>query len=99
MVDLVRLQLIKEADQVCRVCNITVVQEQSNTVDVWILIEMIDPRGIERACPSNNPVDLIPFRQEQFHQIGAILPGDPGNECFLQVVSPISDEPSTCFSI
>jgi hypothetical protein len=41
---------------------------------------MIGPLGVEAAGTPLDTVDLVPFGEQQFGQIGTILPGHAGNE-------------------
>jgi hypothetical protein len=47
---------------------------------VWINVEVIDPRSVERRSSTDKPVDFISFAQQQFGKIRAVLSGDPSNE-------------------
>jgi len=49
-----------------------------------ILVQMINPAGIETAGPALDPVHQIALLQQQFRQIGAVLAGDAGDKgCFV----------------
>ncbi len=43
MIDFIRLNSIEELDEIGRIGDIPVVQKQPHSVDVRILVEMIDP--------------------------------------------------------
>ena len=47
---------------------------------------MIDALGVKCARPPDNPVNLIPFRQQQFRKIRSVLSGDPRNQSSFQKV-------------
>ena len=49
VVDLVRLAFLDDADQVRRIGEIAVVQDQPLVLDMGILIDVLDPLGVERA--------------------------------------------------
>jgi hypothetical protein len=51
-------------------------QKQFRLRIVRVLINMIDPRSIERARPADNPVYFVPMRQQQLRQVRPILPRD-----------------------
>jgi hypothetical protein len=55
-------------------------QEQLTIGVVRILIEMIDAIGIQKRCAAFDTMNLIPARKQKFSEIGAVLPGDSGNE-------------------
>ena len=45
-----------------------------------ILIEVIDPGGVEAARAPLDAVHLIPLLKQQLRQVAAVLPGDAGNQ-------------------
>jgi hypothetical protein len=47
---------------------------------VAFAIEMIDPAGIDRRGAALDTVNSIAALQQKLGEIGAVLPGDPGNE-------------------
>ena len=55
-------------------------QKQPGAGLVRILVEVLDPLGVERAGPADQAVDLVALGQQEFGQIGAILSGDAGNQ-------------------
>src|SRR5690606_19338896 len=61
--------------------QVAVMQEQLRTVCVRVDVDVVDPVGVETARPPDDPVDLIPLRQQELREIGAILPGDTGDQC------------------
>src|SRR5205807_9967952 len=83
VINLIRLQFIKQLHEIHRVCEIAVMQEQAHAVDVWIGVEMIDARGVEGARAPDDPVDFVSFYQEQIRQITSVLAGDPCDKCFF----------------
>ena len=85
MIDFIRLQLIEQFYQIYRVCQISVVQEEPDPMDVRILVEVIDPRGIKRAGPPDDSMHLISFVQKQVRQVRSILAGDPSNKSLLHL--------------
>ncbi len=44
--------------------------------------QMVYALEVLRARPPHHPVDLVALFQEQFRQIGPVLAGDPGDQCF-----------------
>ena len=48
-----------------------------------VISEMVDSSGIKRTAPSDDAMYLIAFFEEQFCQIGTILAGNAGYECFF----------------
>jgi hypothetical protein len=47
---------------------------------VWIEIQMIHTPGIERRRSAFHPVNLVAFREQQFCEIGTILPRDTSDK-------------------
>ena len=42
-------------------------------------IDMVDAMRIERAGPADQAMNFIPFREQKFGEVGAVLPGDTGD--------------------
>ena len=59
IVDFVGLQLVKQLGQIDRVGKIAIMQKESHSIDVWILIKMINAGRVEGAGPADNPVDFV----------------------------------------
>jgi hypothetical protein len=81
VVDLVGLHLLDDAQQAQRVGEIAVVQRDARLRIVELVIKVIDALGIERRCAALDAVDLLALREQEFGEIGAVLPGDARNEC------------------
>ena len=80
VVDLVGLEFVEELDQRHRVGEVAVVREQPNPLLVGVVVEVIDPVGVEARGAADDAVDLVPLLQQQLGQIGAILTRDPGDQ-------------------
>ena len=59
MIDLVGLDPIQELDEVRRIGNVAVVQEQSDIIDVGIAVQPVDPARVECGRSSDNAVDFV----------------------------------------
>lgn len=59
IVNLVRLDLLNDAYQAGRICQVAVVQDEPAVVDVGVLVQMVDTIGIEERGPSLDAVDLV----------------------------------------
>ena len=66
VVDLVRLSLLDNPDEVRRVGHVPVVHEEAAAGDVRVLVEVIDPVGIDEAGTPLYPVDDVALVDEQF---------------------------------
>ena len=73
--------LLDEADEVGGIGQIAVVHEEARLVLVRIDVEIVDAGGVERGGAPLDAVDDIAFLQQQTRQIGAVLPGDAGDQC------------------
>ena len=56
VINLIRLHLLDDPNQIGAVCEVAVVKHQARSIFVRVLIEMIDPAGIEAA---RSPLDTM----------------------------------------
>ena len=49
-------------------------------INVRVLVDVVDPLGIERAGPALDAVDEVAFVKQKFGQVRAVLAGDAGDE-------------------
>ena len=68
-----RLHLLDDPNQIGAVCEVAVVKHQARSIFVRVLIEMIDPAGIEAARSPLDTMHLITLLQQQLRQIAAVL--------------------------
>ena len=80
VVDLIGLDLLDDLDQIAAVREISVVENQSGIHIVGILVQMIDPAGVEAAGPSFDPMNDVSLLQQQFGQVTAVLAGDSADQ-------------------
>ena len=80
VVDLVGLHLLDDAHQAGEVGQVAVVQHEVAVIDMRILIEMVDPVGVEQAAAALEAMHLVALAQQQLGQIGAVLPAHTGDE-------------------
>ena len=85
MIDLVRLQIVKQLHQIYRVAKVSVMQKHPDAVDVRVGVKMVNAGSVERAGAANDAVDLVAFFQQQFGQITSVLAGDAGDQRFLHL--------------
>ena len=81
VVELVRADLLDQASQRGGVEQVAIVQLEADALDVWIHVEVLDTPGVEAGRPTDEPVDVIAARQQLFGEVGAVLSGDPGDQC------------------
>ena len=80
VVDLIRLSLLHNPDQVRRIRHVAVMQEESRGTFVRIDIQMVNAFGVERRGAAFYAVHDVVFFQKQFSEIAAVLSGDTGNQ-------------------
>ena len=83
MVDLVGLDLLEEVGERAGNGKIAVVEIDPRLGVVEVLVEVVDPVGVEGAGPADEPVDLIPLAEQELGEVGAVLAGDAGDERFF----------------
>ncbi len=76
VVDLIGLHLLHDADQVGAVGQVAVVQHQARITLVGVLVQMIDPLGVEAAGPSLDAMHHIALLEQQLSQVATVLTGD-----------------------
>jgi hypothetical protein len=80
IVDFVGLNLSDDANQIGGIDHVTIVQDEFWRGLMRILVEVVDPFGVERGSPALQAVNLIPFRQKKFRQVRSVLSGNPGDQ-------------------
>ena len=80
VVDLIRLNLLDNPDQVGAVCEVAVVKDQSRVALVRILIKVVNPTGVEAARAPLYAMNLVALLQQQLRQVAAVLTGDAGDQ-------------------
>ena len=88
VVDLVRLDLLDDADQVGGIGQIAVMQVQAHAALVRILVQMIDAVGVERGGAALDAVNLVALVEQQLRQVGAVLAGDAGDQGSFHACGP-----------
>jgi hypothetical protein len=79
VVDLVGLHQLKYADQIGAVDEVAVMKRQAGMALVRILVEVIDPLGVEAAGLSLDTMNLMASFNEKFRKVGTVLAGDACN--------------------
>ena len=83
VVDLVGLGLLDDADEVGGVGQVAVVHEEAHAGLVRVVVEMVDAVGVEQAGAALDAVHHVALLEQELGQVGAVLPGDAGDECRL----------------
>ena len=83
VIDLGRLHFLDDADQVCRVRHVAVVQAELDVGFVGVPIEVVHACGVERRRAPLDAVNFVAFGQQKLGEVSPILAGDAGDECDL----------------
>jgi hypothetical protein len=78
---------LDDSYQVGGIGHVAVVEHETPSLFMGILIEVVDSIGVKKGGPALDAVDLVAFFQQQFSEIGSVLAGDAGNEGFFHSVS------------
>ena len=81
VVHLVGVHLLHHVNQVRGIGEIAVMQHEAAAPVVRILVQMVDPVGVEQRGPALDAMDGVALAEQEFGQVGAILAGDTGDEC------------------
>ena len=76
VVDLIGLYLLHNPNQVGAVGEVSVVEHEPWICFMGILIEVVNPVGVETAGPSLDAVHLIALLEKEFSEVAAVLAGD-----------------------
>src|SRR4030095_1084443 len=83
IVDFVGLHLAQQAQQVGGIRHVAVVQEQAGGGIVAVAIEVVDAFGVEQRRAAFDAVYDVSAAQQEVGEIGAVLPGDAGDDCYF----------------
>ena len=87
IVDLLRLHLLNDANQVGGVRKVAIVQDHAAVRLVRIAVQMVDPIGVERRGATFDAMHLVALIEQELGEICAILPGDACHERTLPLVN------------
>ena len=83
VVNFIRLGLLDNARQIRGISQIPMMQEEPNTFQMRIAIQMIDSGGVEHRGTTLDAVHYVAFVQQKLRQVSAVLTSDAGDECDL----------------
>jgi hypothetical protein len=86
IVNLVRLHELHDADEVRGVREVPVVQADAQILLVRVLVQMVYTVRVEERRAALDSVHLVSLLEEEFGEVGTILPGDAGNQSFLRQI-------------
>ena len=92
IVNLLRLGFPQDLNQRTRITEIAVMQEQAGSFVMAILVNWIDPFGVETGGAADDAVDFVPLPKEQLRQVGAVLSSDPGDKGAFRHGSGLFDQ-------
>jgi hypothetical protein len=81
VIEFVGLNLLQDADQAGGVGQVAMMEDEPAVGLVRVLVEMVDPLGVEQGGAAFNAVDGVAFVQQEFGEIRAVLAGDAGDQC------------------
>src|SRR6266581_4593876 len=88
--DLVRLDLRGDVNEAARIGHVAVVQEETPVRFVRILIQMVDPGGVEKRRAPLDAVNDVPFVEQELRQIRAVLAGNSGDQSDFGLIHALS---------
>lgn len=84
IVDLIGEDCVEPSTEGRGIGEIRIVKLHSSLVGVvGVDVDVIDPLGVEVGGAANEAVHLIAFVEEEFSEVGTILAGDAGDQCYL----------------
>ena len=82
IIDFVGLGFLDQANEIGCIRHVAIVKPQPHIRLMRIAIEMVDAACIKRRRPPLDAVNSVAFLKQQFREIGAILAGYTGDECY-----------------
>jgi hypothetical protein len=77
----VRLHFLDNASQTRRVGHVAVMQKERFALFVHVMEQVIDPRRVEQGAAALDAMHFITLIQQQFCEIGPVLPRDTRDQC------------------
>jgi hypothetical protein len=82
VVDLVRPDLADDVREVVGVVQVAVVELQPGARHVRVLVDVVEPLGVEARAAPDDPVHFVPLRKQELREVAAVLPPHPTDESF-----------------
>ncbi len=83
VVDFVGLDLADEAGEVRGIGEVAVVEAEVRISHLMMLVDVIHSLRVEGGCSTLNAMDFVAFFEEELSEVGSVLAGDAGDECFF----------------
>ena len=80
VINLIWLDLLDDPNQVCAIGEVAVVEHNPRIALMWVLIEVINPTGVEAARAPLYAMNLVALLKQQLRQVAAVLSGDAGDQ-------------------
>ena len=80
VVDLVGLDVVDEVRELPAVRQVAVMEEQPGAGGVGVDIDVVEPLRVEGGGAADDPVDLVPLRHQELHEVRSVLAGDAGDQ-------------------
>jgi len=87
VVNFVGLDLLENPDQVGGVGEIPVMEDHFLFHVVGVAVQMVDAVRVEQGCAAFDAVDFVAFGKKEFGEVGSVLSGDAGDQCFFHGMS------------
>ena len=81
ILELFMQHLADDAHQVGGITQVSIVQHEPYTINVWVLEVAVDAVGVERTGSALDPLGFVPLIQQQLDQVGSNLVGYAGDQC------------------
>ena len=85
VVDFVGLDFADQSGEVGGIGEITVVEAEVRISHLVMLVDVIHSLRVEGGCSTLNAMDFVAFFEEELGEVGSVLTGDTGDECFFRV--------------
>src|ERR1700722_379394 len=83
VIDLIRLYLLHDPNEIRGISQVTVVQVQPHALLMRILVQVIDTVGVEGRGAPLDAVDFVPLTEKELRQISTVLSGNASNQSFF----------------
>lgn len=95
VVDLVRLHLLNDPNQVGGIGQVAIMENQASVRIMRALVQVINPVRIKKRGPPFDTMDFVPFLQKELREVGSVLPCYPCDQRSFQV-SPLYKKYGLC---
>jgi hypothetical protein len=83
VVDFIRFYSREDFAEAGAIDKIAVMEEETGVGVVAITVEVFDAVGVEGGGSADDAVDVVPFGEQEFGEVGPVLAGDSGDESCL----------------